>query len=75
MMTNEKEPEQKDWAGAIKILFPNAADRGMRIPRAEAVPRGGIQLSSRTWRIRLRDNAQMTQDVTSDTGSCPGGMS
>ena len=28
MKTNEKEPEQKDWANAIKILFPNAADRG-----------------------------------------------
>lgn len=31
MMTNEEEPEQKDWAGAIKILFPNAADRGTHV--------------------------------------------
>jgi iron(III) transport system substrate-binding protein len=31
MMTNEKEPEQKDWAGAVKILFPNAADRGTHV--------------------------------------------
>lgn len=31
MMTNEKEPEQKDWAKAIKILFPNAADRGTHV--------------------------------------------
>lgn len=31
MMTNEKEPEQKDWAGAIKVLFPNAADRGTHV--------------------------------------------
>ncbi|MCF3640816.1 Fe(3+) ABC transporter substrate-binding protein [Rhizobium sp. TRM95111] len=28
MMTNEKEPEQKDWAAAIKVLFPNNDDRG-----------------------------------------------
>jgi iron(III) transport system substrate-binding protein len=31
MMTNEKEPEQKDWAGAVKILFPNAAERGTHV--------------------------------------------
>ena len=24
MQTNEKEPEQKDWANAIKVLFPRA---------------------------------------------------
>eukprot|EP01031_Cornospumella_fuschlensis_P046128 gene46128-56470_t len=28
MLTNEKEPEQKEWAAAIKVLFPNAKDRG-----------------------------------------------
>ncbi len=31
MMTNEKEPEQKDWAKAIKVLFPNANDRGTHV--------------------------------------------
>jgi iron(III) transport system substrate-binding protein len=31
MMTNDKEPEQKEWANAIKILFPNAADRGTHV--------------------------------------------
>lgn len=31
MQTNEKETEQKDWAGAIKVLFPNAADRGTHV--------------------------------------------
>jgi iron(III) transport system substrate-binding protein len=31
MMTDEKEPEQKDWAKAIKILFPNAKDRGTHV--------------------------------------------
>ncbi len=31
MMTNETEPEQKDWAGAIKVLFPNNNDRGTHV--------------------------------------------
>ena len=31
MMTNEKEPEQKDWAAAIKVLFPNNDDRGAHV--------------------------------------------
>ncbi|MDX3929594.1 MAG: Fe(3+) ABC transporter substrate-binding protein [Shinella sp.] len=31
MMTNEKEPEQKDWAKAIKVLFPNSDDRGTHV--------------------------------------------
>lgn len=31
MMTNEAEPEQKDWAASIKILFPNAKDRGSHV--------------------------------------------
>ncbi len=31
MMTNDKEPEQKDWANAIKVLFPNSNDRGTHV--------------------------------------------
>ncbi len=31
MMKNEKNPEQQQWAGAIKILFPNANDRGSHV--------------------------------------------
>lgn len=31
MMTNDAEPEQKDWAKAIKVLFPNSADRGTHV--------------------------------------------
>lgn len=31
MMTNEKEPEEKEWAGAVKVLFPNSADRGTHV--------------------------------------------
>lgn len=31
MMTNEKEPEQKDWANSIKVLFPNNGDRGTHV--------------------------------------------
>ena len=31
MMTNDKNPEQKEWASAVKILFPNANDRGTHV--------------------------------------------
>ncbi len=31
MMTDEREPEQKDWAAAIKILFPNTDGRGTHV--------------------------------------------
>ncbi len=31
MLKNEKNPEQKEWAAAIKILFPNAKDRGSHV--------------------------------------------
>lgn len=31
MQTNEKEPEQKEWAKAIKVLFPNSQDRGTHV--------------------------------------------
>ena len=31
MLTNEKDPEEKEWAAAIKVLFPNAQDRGTHV--------------------------------------------
>ncbi len=31
MKTNKKKPEQKEWAKAIKVLFPNAGDRGTHV--------------------------------------------
>ena len=31
MATNEKEPEQQDWAAAIKVLFPNNDARGTHV--------------------------------------------
>ena len=31
MTRNEKNPEQKQWAAAIKIIFPNAVDRGSHV--------------------------------------------
>jgi iron(III) transport system substrate-binding protein len=31
MLTDDKEPEQKDWANSIRIIFPNAADRGTHV--------------------------------------------
>ncbi len=31
MMTNEKEPEQKEWAASARILFPNSDGRGTHV--------------------------------------------
>jgi iron(III) transport system substrate-binding protein len=31
MQTNEKNPEQKQWAAAIRLMFPNAGDRGTHV--------------------------------------------
>ena len=31
MLTNEKEPEQKDWANSVRVIFPNSEDRGSHI--------------------------------------------
>ncbi|MGB0683134.1 MAG: Fe(3+) ABC transporter substrate-binding protein [Magnetovibrionaceae bacterium] len=31
MATNEKKPEQKDWAKAINVVFPNQGDRGAHV--------------------------------------------
>ena len=31
METNDKDPEQKDWAASVHILFPNAEDRGTHV--------------------------------------------
>jgi iron(III) transport system substrate-binding protein len=31
MTTNEKNPEQKQWAAAIRLMFPNAHDRGTHV--------------------------------------------
>jgi iron(III) transport system substrate-binding protein len=28
MLTNEKQPEQKEWAQSVNLVFPNQADRG-----------------------------------------------
>jgi iron(III) transport system substrate-binding protein len=37
MLTNERDPEQKKWAEAIKILFPNRDDRGTHVNISGAV--------------------------------------
>lgn len=31
MQTNEKDPEQKEWAASVRILFPNGGDRGTHV--------------------------------------------
>jgi len=37
METNDKEPEQKDWASSVRILFPNSEDRGSHVNLAGIV--------------------------------------
>ena len=37
MLTNDRHPEQKQWAASIKILFPNAGDRGTHVNISGAV--------------------------------------
>ena len=31
MLTNERQPEMKEWAGAVRIVFPNNAGRGAHV--------------------------------------------
>jgi iron(III) transport system substrate-binding protein len=37
METNDKEPEQKEWASSVRILFPNTDDRGSHVNLAGVV--------------------------------------
>jgi len=37
METNEKDPEQKEWAKSVKLLFPNSEDRGSHVNLAGVV--------------------------------------
>lgn len=37
MQTNDKKPEQQEWAKSVKLLFPNAGDRGTHVNISGAV--------------------------------------
>lgn len=37
MLTDTKEPEQKEWANSVRILFPNTNDRGTHVNVSGAV--------------------------------------
>lgn len=37
MLTNQKSPEQQQWAASIKLLFPNAGDRGTHVNISGAI--------------------------------------
>ncbi len=37
MLQNDKEPEQKEWANSVNILFPNTDDRGTHVNVSGAV--------------------------------------
>jgi iron(III) transport system substrate-binding protein len=58
MATNEKEPEQKEWAQAIKVLFPNGEGRGTHV---------NISGASLAKNAPNRDNAvKLIEFLTSD---------
>jgi len=48
MQTNEKSPEQKDWAASVNLIFPNQKDRGAHVNISGA----GVTKSARN-----KDNA------------------
>lgn len=48
MATNEKEPEQKEWAAAVRLVFPDQAGRGAHVN----ISGGGVTKSARN-----KDNA------------------
>ncbi|AAK86021.2 Fe(3+) ABC transporter substrate-binding protein [Agrobacterium fabrum] len=31
MLTNDQEPDEKIWAGSVRVIFPNAGDRGTHV--------------------------------------------
>ena len=37
MLTDDKEPEQKEWANSVNMLFPNTVDRGTHVNVSGAV--------------------------------------
>ena len=37
MLQDDKEPEQKEWANSVNVLFPNTGDRGTHVNVSGAV--------------------------------------
>ena len=37
MLTDEKNPEQKEWAHSVNVLFPNTGDRGTHVNVSGAI--------------------------------------
>lgn len=59
MATNEKKPEQKDWAAAVNIVFPNQNDRGTHV---------NISGAAITKSAKNKTNAvRLIEFLTSDT--------
>lgn len=50
MVTNEKKPEQKEWAKAIRVVFPNQDDRGAHMNISGA----GVLKSSKNKEAALK---------------------
>ena len=58
MKTNEKKPEQKEWAAAVGIFFPNQEDRGTHV---------NISGAAITKSAKHRDNAVRLLEFLSDS--------
>ncbi|OHC77846.1 MAG: iron ABC transporter substrate-binding protein [Rhodospirillales bacterium RIFCSPLOWO2_01_FULL_65_14] len=59
MATNDKQPEQKTWADAVRIVFPNQGDRGTHV---------NISGAAVTKSAKNRDNAiKLLEFLSGDT--------
>ncbi|MBT4219601.1 MAG: Fe(3+) ABC transporter substrate-binding protein [Rhodospirillaceae bacterium] len=58
MQTNEKKPEQKQWAAAVNLIFPNQSDRGAHV---------NVSGAAVTKSAKNKDNAiRLVEFLTSD---------
>jgi iron(III) transport system substrate-binding protein len=60
MLTDDKNPEQKEWANAVKMLFPNTSERGTHVNVSGAIVAKNAP---------NKDNAiKLVEFLASDTG-------
>lgn len=62
MATNDKKPEQKKWAEAIQVVFPNQADRGTHINISGA----GILKGSKNKAVALELIEFLSSDIAQE---------
>ena len=62
MLTNDEEPEQKEWANSVEILFPNSDDRGTHVN----ISGGGIAKHSKNKEEAIRFLEFLTSKAAQD---------